>query len=363
MRKVLAVFVLSIISARGRASDIDSLRSYLVSHQVVIARQANGELQKNEQVDTLLASVMRDRSLFVFGEGGSHFLDLNGDAWLMLLKYFNATGRLKYTFIEGDRSLSYLDNLYLDGRYSFTDTGYKEHTAFLDKERATAPPGHMHRLVGIDFERPWNFRAALNELLKHIDKDSLQMLYTLAPCTRDSGYVKFKAKEWKPYYRSIGEEFNRDSNRLKPLLKDKYEIFKYLVTNPNNSTPTGERNHPMAENLLHEIGQPAPGDIYMLDCGMAHSRPNIKGTLVNILSRNDILRNKIAVMNVICVDCITTVETVSNWAFPFMKKDILDAFRTASKGDIVIYDLRGIPPAYRYIREYGDLMLFAQRQH
>jgi len=55
MRKVLAVFVLSIISARGRASDIDSLRSYLVSHQVVIARQANGELQKNEQVDTLLA--------------------------------------------------------------------------------------------------------------------------------------------------------------------------------------------------------------------------------------------------------------------------------------------------------------------
>lgn len=363
MRKIITVFVLLIISGRNFASDIDSLRSYLAAHQVIITRQANGELQQDEATKKLFSSAMQGKSLFVFGEGGSHFLHLNGDLWLMLLNHFNATGKLKYTFIEGDRSLTYLDNLYLNGQYTFRDTDYKAHVVFMEKEKTTASQGHMHRLVGIDFERPWNFRAALDEILAHVDKDNRGKLFDLAPYTRDSDYLKFRAKEWQPYYRKIGEAFYRDSALLKPLLKDQFEIFKYLVTNPNNSTPTGERNGPMAENLLAEIGRPRAGDIYLLDCGMAHSRPNIKGTLVNILSRSDILKDKVTVMNVACIDCTTSVEPVSNWAFPFMKKDILDAFRTAAKADIVIYDLRDIPATYRYIRDYGDLMVFAQRQH
>lgn len=363
MRKIITVFVLLIISGRNFASDIDSLRSYLAGHQVIITRQANGELQQDEATKKLFSSAMQGKSLFVFGEGGSHFLGLNGDLWMLALKYFNNGGRLKHAFVEGDRSLAYLDNLYLDGRYTFHDTAYKDHMAFLDKEKATAPPGHLYRLVGIDFERPWNFRAALDEILAHVDNDNRSRLFDLAPYTRDSDYVKFKAKEWKSSYDKIGEAFYKDSALLKPLLKDQFEIFKYLVTNPNNSTPTGERNGPMARNLLAEIGERQAGDIYMLDCGMAHSRPNVKGTLVNILSRSDILKDKITVMNVACIDCMTSVEPVSNWAFPFMKKDILDAFRTAAKADIVIYDLRDIPAAYRYIRDYGDLMVFAQRQH
>jgi len=77
---------------------------------------------------------MKGRSLFVLGEGGSHFLELNGDLWVLLLKYFKHH-ELKYAFKEGDRSLAYLDNLYLNGQYIFKDSGYKKHMAFLDHEK------------------------------------------------------------------------------------------------------------------------------------------------------------------------------------------------------------------------------------
>lgn len=189
------------------------------------------------------------------------------------------------------------------------------------------------------------------------------MLFSLAPYLKDTSYIKYRAKEWQSYYREITKSFYRDSLKLKPLLGARYPTFKYLVTNPNTATPTGERNRPMAENLLQQIAPLDPGTSYLLDCGMAHSRPNEKGTLVNILSKSDVLKDRICVMNVICENCMTSIEKVSNWAFPFMKGDVLEAFSSAAGGDIVLYDLSDLPAPYQYIKEYGSLVIFAKGQH
>lgn len=362
MKHIAAAAIFILLSLKAYAADTQSLVKYLAEHESVISRKADGRLELNETTKAMISRNMAGKSLFVLGEGGSHYLELNGELLVLLQEYFMQHG-LKYVFKEGDRSLAYLDNLYRNGRYTFKDSSYKRHIAFLEHERPGDAAGHKFELVGIDFERPWNFHAAMAEIVQHINKEGIDMLFSLAPYVRDSDYIKLSAKEWQKYYRGIGKSFYRDSLKLKELLGSYYERFKYLVTNPNTATPTGERNRPMAENLLQEITLPDRQASYLLDCGMAHSRPNEKGTLVNILCKSDALRGKVSVMNVICEDCMTSVEKVSNWAFPFMKGEIQEAFNKAAKGDIVLFDLSELPAEYQYIKEYGELMVFAKGQN
>lgn len=166
------------------------------------------------------------------------------------------------------------------------------------------------------------------------------------------------------FYEQLGEDFSANSNALQPLLGNEYDDIKYLVTNPNISTPASPRDKKMANNLLNEIAGDGPNDQYFLDCGMAHSRPHEKNTLANILWNSEQLKGKIAVVALYCQDCTTAVEKVSNWAYPAIKGDVLKSFEAAAETDgIVIYDLSALPDNYSVIKAYCDLMVFARNQN
>jgi hypothetical protein len=225
---------------------------------------------------------------------------------------------------------------------------------------------HCHfAFVGIDFERRQGLYKALNLLLQQVPAENRIRLYKLAPYLKDTSYLHITtARAFQKFYRRAGKNFVHDSSEFKSLLGSEYNTYRYIITNPNTATPTRERNRPMANNLLAEISPIDTSATYLLDCGMAHSRPNVRGTLVNILSKSAQLKNRILVLNVACIDCKTDVEPVSNWAFSFLKdRAIADAFTESAKSNIVVYDLSGLPEKYKDIKAYGDLLVFAKGLH
>jgi hypothetical protein len=284
----------------------------------------------------------------------------------MCVSYLSQHG-LKYVFEEGARAWAMEDDYFLqhpeirvDDYYPFAN---KHARANYERQRAIYTQGSKFRIIGIDFERGQGMHKMLTAIMNRVGKENAEKVYVLAPYLRDTGYVKYDAKAFKRFYRKTQEDFYRDSSTLKGLLGAEYTDFKYLLTNNNINTPYGARNGPMADNLLAEIVPMDGSATYFLDCGMDHSRPNIKGSLVNRLSESDVLKGKISVMNVVCDSCTTSVEPTSNWAFPFMKGSVMESFRNAAGSDIVLFDLSALPEQYDYIRAYGDMLVFGRHQH
>lgn len=303
---------------------------------------------------------MQGKNLLVLGEGGSHFLYLNGDLWLALAEQL-CKHKLKYCFDEGSRGWSFFDNYYMS-HPDEVDSLASIRSKFLLSHERQLYNRCAFTFVGIDFERREGLYMALNMIMKRVQVKNKAKLYKLAPYLQDTSYLHIAtARAFQQFYRKIGKDFMRDSSTFKSLLESEYSTYKYIVTNPNTATPWSERNRPMAKNLLAEITPVDTNATYLLDCGMAHSRPNVHGTLVNILSKSPQLKNRILVMNVACMGCKTDVEAVSNWAFPFLNnKAIANAFTESAKADIVVYDLSSLPKEYDYIKAYGDLLVLAK---
>ncbi|MDR3679078.1 MAG: hypothetical protein P4L41_03860 [Flavipsychrobacter sp.] len=365
MRKATLLTILIVCFYVTAHSQENALLQYLSTHQSVIERNPDSTLVISTETEKILQQAIKGKKLFVFGEGCSHFLYLNGDLLVLSAKFLSRRG-LKYYFVEGARGWAIEDNYFMQHPEIDADTYYHPangHYRELYETKRKIYQGSKYKIVGIDFERPSGLRKALVLLTQNIDQTKLAALYKIAPYVSDTSYVHDDPKSFTRHYRQLQDDFYRDSTVLKPLLGSNYEDFKYLLTNPNINTPSGARNKPMAENLLNELSPIDKDALYLLDCGMDHSRPNIKGSLVNILSNNEELRGKISVMNVVCDSCTTQVEETSNWAFPVIKGEVMQTFKKAARGNITLFDLSALSEEYDYIKAYGNLLVLAQHQH
>jgi len=363
MRKIfLIVLVLNVFCSKVRSQEVN-LQEYLSKHQYSIHVNADSSLLFSSTLQEALSAKMKDKKLFIFGEGGSHFLILNHKLLQVLKKYFIVNG-MRYFFVESDPGYAVAVNSYINSSYLNSELPfYKEYKPDFDDLKKMFNQGHEITYVGIDFTRPRSFQLAISNIAKHLDENTINKITVIAPYVKDTIYLTYDLKRFIKYYKDIRNDFARDSSTLKTLLRDQFSDFKELLTNANTALPNGDRDHPMAENLLNKLNSDPGAYISFLDCGGYHSRPNQKGTLANILSKSVELSGKIVVLNVFCENCITKVEKVSNWTLPFMKGTILESFSSAAKDDIVLFDLSELSSDYQYIKEYGDYLLYARNQN
>jgi hypothetical protein len=321
------------------AQNGSDIKAYLTnnSHPVILNDFA--------QESAFFRSVMHDKILFVFGEGGSHSLELNNQMRAYLLREFSGMN-LKYFFIEYGRTTAF--NYNQDLRSTGVHFEYK----------------------GIDMESFRSFYVAVKRMTAEVSPggiDSIQLLHDILIDTSylhydDADRFKNQAK-FLQLYKGLERLFLRDASALETCLSpEHYKELRYFLSNPQTAPPAGNRNPGMAQNLLAEIVPIDTTATYLLDIGSAHSLLNRKQGVIGILNHTDLLSNKMMIMNVYCDHCISNGEVLNGSLLKFMKGSVLEAFRDCAKGDLTIFNLANVPAELSYLREYGDLILFARNQ-
>ena len=317
-------------------------------------------------------SVMQNKILFVFGEGGSHDLELNNQMRVYLLQVFSGMN-LKYFFIEGGRTTAFNHNRYLQSPDEGADSVYKIDTAFRNQMRQIKRiynSGLHFEYKGIDMESFRSFYVAVKRLTTEVSPpgiDSIQLLHDILIDTSylhvdDANRFENQAQFLRSYIR-LERLFLHDSSVLQACLSpDHYKALRYFLSNPQTAPPAGNRNPGMAQNLLAEITPIDATATYLLDIGSAHSLLNRRQGVIGILNTTGILSNKMMIMNVYCDNCSSHGKVLEGSLIKFMKGSVLEAFRDCAKGDLTIFNLANVPAALRYLREYGDLILFARDQ-
>jgi hypothetical protein len=290
-------------------------------------------------------SVMHDKLLFVFGEGGSHSLELNNQMRVYLLREFSGLN-LKYFFIEYGRTTAF--NYNQDLRSAAAHFEYK----------------------GIDMESFRSFYVAVKRLTTEVSPNGIDSIRLLHDILIDTSYLHFddanrfkNQAQFLQLYKVLERLFLRDTSALQVCLSpEHYKALRYFLSNPQTAPPDGNRNPGMAQNLLAEIAPVDTTATYLLDIGSAHSLLNRKRGVIGILNTTGVLSNKMMIMNVYCDNCSSHGEVLKGSLMKFMKGGVLEAFRDCAKGDLTIFDLANVPAALSYLREYGDLILFARNQ-
>lgn len=364
-QKLIALSALILISHNILARDTEKLTAYLKDHAVVLNFGSDSTLQVNPGVAELINKNMSGKKLLIMGEGGSHSLHLNGDIFMLVLKYA-ASHNLKYSFAEASRASAIRDQAFFETPGIDAKTFYKQYypddDRYFDRLKDAEKDAYnkcRYKLIGVDFERPRGLYMTLIKATQNVPASDAVKLNQLMPYLKDTSYLVDNARTFKKFYKVQQENFYRDSEQIKKIKGINYDDIKYELTNPNINTPTGARDRPMAENLLAEMEPVEGNNMYLLDCGMAHSRPNIKGTMANILSESDKLKDKITVVQIICNSCITPVEATSNWGYKYLDDSILSSFNEASGNNITLFDLSEISEEYADIKAYGSLLVFA----
>jgi hypothetical protein len=349
------------------AQTIPELSSFLANHSYAVS------LNASLQGDTLLRSLMQNKILFVFGEGGSHSLELNNQMRVYLLREFSGMN-LKYFFIEYGRTTALNHNQYLQSPDEAADSIYKADTAFRNQMRQIKKIynlGVHFEYKGIDMESFRSFYIAVKRMTAEVSPDGIDSIQLLHDILIDTSYLhyddadRFKNQaQFLQLYIGLERLFLHDSSVLKACLSpEHYKALRYFLSNPQTAPPDGNRNPGMAQNLLAEIAPVDTTAIYLLDIGSAHSLLNRKQGVIGILNNTGVLSNKMMIMNVYCDNCSSHGEVLKGSLIKFMKGSVLEAFRDCAKGDLTIFNLANVPAGLSYLREYGDLILFARNQH
>ncbi len=340
--------------------------NYLAHHRYAFTMNADSSLSfTGDGMEQMLLNKMKDRSLFVYGEGWSHGMRTNGRVITALTELFTKHG-LHDFYSEAARSWAVRDNLFFHLSHKTAAEYYPGYDTYflnmLTEEKKLF--GNKVNYYGVDFERAFTFPEALDDITCFVDADKLPKLYMLAPYFTDSSYVKLTAKQFVQWYKKQQAAFYKDSMQFKPLLGQTYPYFRYLMSDPEPSRYIDDRNYEMAKHILWQMGEPVKGAIYFLDCGMAHSRigkrEGLSKTTVHHLADSKELKGRIVVMNLYAESSRINGD---NWALDFMKDKVEQSFSKAATGDIIVFDLADAPQQYRYIAEkYGELVVYVKGQ-
>lgn len=366
MRIVTFILFFFCLSKFGLAQDLSRLSAYLDSNKVSI------DMRDVNEPNDLLKAAMNGKNLLVFGEGGSHQLDLNDQIRVYLVSQLVKTN-LKYFFIEGGRSNAYLLNKYLKNDYDNVDSLHSTDSSYrrqMKKIRALYQSGFHFEYRGIDMEWYRSLYNAVKMLTSNYNFTKIQNIPLFHSILIDTSYLHYNSnnfknqKEYLKHYKVLKKLFIKDSSIIhKVLTNEDYREVKYFLTNGQMKPPLGNRNIGMAKNLLDEINPIDTSATYLLDVGMAHSLPNRSGSVVGIAIKDDQLKNRTVVMNVYCDECTVNGKAIESNYLNFLKNnEMLNIFRKAATKDLTLFDLSKLPSEFNYIKEYGGLLLFAKHQ-
>ncbi len=365
------IFLLLICTQPAFSQTDPVLDAYLATHRYMIKQLPDSStVFPNDSIPKLLDKQLESKRLLVYGDGFSHMLHLNAYLAYMFAEYLASHG-LKFYFHESARSWNVEDELFYCSHQPAKDF-FKNASPFslryYEAERKLFDRAHF-TYRGIDFERPSGFHKTLGLLLDSVDNDKRAALYKLAPYFQDSSYLQLSRNKFVQFYEAQRDNFQRDSNLFKPLLRGAYSDFRYLMSDPKPSTYFDNRNKNMAEHLLMDVGTPAPGEIYFLNLGTAHTRRKKDGlskTTVYLLNETSIFKDRILITHLYCEDCkaeANSYGTGDNSWISYMKDDVLRSFQQAAQGTITLFDLTEIPEKYHFIRDdYNDFLVFARGQ-
>ncbi len=339
------------------AQDTARLREYLSQHRYAI------DLNSGHPFD-MLPALMKGKSLFVLGEGGSHNLELYTPLKEVIIDQL-VSEHLKYYFIELGRSTAFDLDKYLHDQTPACNSAFANYCEIMEHEKTTVKKGHNYKVVGIDFEIRIDFYMAMNDLFRNTNLDKLPVSKAFLENIMDSTCLKISHKEFMKFYRKKRKEFNDKKDSLKAELGEKYYSLEYLITNHNTTRPNLDRNPAMTRNLLHEITPVDTAAVYLLTIGMAHSLPCEHYSVVHKLYKSEQLKDRVLVMNLHCENCTVKGKKLEGKTFmKFMNKEDIEAcFSNSANGDFTLFDLSQLPPEYKGIKKYGDLLLFAKNQH
>ncbi len=339
------------------------LDDYLATHRYSFTWRQDSSLAVTDSLGAMLLTRMDGKSLFVYGEGWSHGLHLNNLVISALTELFENHG-LKEFFTESARSWVAEDDYFLAHPALSAAAFYSAEAAFyqrsFERKRMLYSKGH-YQYLAIDFERPHSLSRVLHLLVKDLPAENRGKINQLAPYIHDTTWLQLSPKKFIAFYEQQRDNFYKDSLAFKQALDNSYAAFRYLMIDPHPFEYHDNRNAMMADHILAQLLPPSNGDMYFLDCGMAHARPGKKDGLqkstVHLLAESDRLKNKIVVTNLYCDSCIPIGD---NWALDFMKQKILASFKTAANAPITVFDLSDLPGDYKYIAEdYGQLLVYA----
>jgi hypothetical protein len=363
MNKNPLILLFSIfISALSFAQDTTGLHDYLCRHRYALNLTSGHAFE-------MLPDMMKEKRLLVLGEGDSHGFEFYVPLKTAILEQL-AHQNLKYYFIEFGRANAFFMNGYLKNEMTDCIQFYERYCRILDHEKNTIRE-HEFKIIGIDFERPMVLNADIRFLFQNENLDNRPHSRMLLTKLMDSSYKDLRGK-YKPsvrafqhFYKRTRREFYRDSAAIRIELGDKYAALEYLLSNPNTKYPWIDRNPAMARNLVREITPFDTSAVYFLSVGMAHSLPCEHYSTVHKLCKNEVLKNKILVMNTYCEHCIVDGQKVTKRsAMKFMNhQDVNACFSDAANADFVLFDLSQLPEEYISIKKYGDLLLFVRDQH
>ena len=366
MKLLNSLILLLLIAKFATAQNVTDIKAYLNDNNTTI------NFSDTNGANIFFKSVMKNKTLFVLGEGGSHNLDLYNKLRVYLITPFTHLN-LKYFFIEYGRSFAEISNNYLKSNIDYSDSIYRKSAPYkiqMQKIRKLYQNGRQFIYKGIDMERGASLYLAIKELTSNVNYSTVKSSSFLNSLLVDTSYLHYddsdefnNQKHFLRFYKTLQNNFASDSNLLiKSMPSVNYDKIKYFISNPQTKPPNGDRNPGMAKNLLNEINIIDTNATYLLSIGIAHSLLNFKRNVVGILNSSDLLTNKIVVMNVYCDKCSVNGKEINDPRIDFMKGDILETFRTTAKSNLTIFDLSKVPPQLQYLKKYGDLILFAKQQ-
>ncbi len=355
MKKYLLPLFLSITSICPAQDTV--LTAYLTQHRYAIDLNDPGTFH-------MLPEMMKGKNLLVLGEGGSHGLELYVPLKSAILDQL-ATQNLKYFFIELGRSTAFILDKYLHNETTSCNSAFTKYCKIMDHEKAVSKKDHDFKLVGIDFEIRIDFHTALNTMFSNADLNKCPASKAFLTDLLDSTCLKMTHKAFMKFYRKKRTEFQQNKTEIKQELGDKYNGLEYLITNPNTTRPSIDRNPAMTRNLLREITPLDTSAVYFLTIGMAHSLACNTYSVVHKLCQSDVLKDRVLVMNLHCENCtLNGAPLTGKTMLRFMNdEDIESRFSKTAVGAYTLFDLSQLPDGYSDIKKYGGLLLLAKGQH
>lgn len=352
MKYLLVIFLF--INSSCFCQEYNKLEEYLTVHSYTL------DNEKNDPLDFL----NNRRNVFFILSECNHELHLMNNLRLLVIKHL-IDYNLKYIFIEYGRAQAFINNNFLlsgdllipfDSSNKYQSNYYRE----LIDAKKLYNSNKKFKYIGIDFERANSFYYAINNIIGNNNSTS-KTSNPLFIKFKDSTYKNYDYQTFLKYYKQIN--YNKyDTEGLKNDLGANYNIFKYLITNPNTKSPTQPRTLPMFNNLLTELNQTDNGASYLLSIGQAHVYGKSLTELKSGIRKKNFL-NDIIVLNTYCENCISFRNIQNeNRGLKFMNGQVLEIFKKFAKTNLTIFDLSDLPSEFDYIKKNSDLLLFAKNQ-
>ncbi len=353
--KFNALILFTIISLACTAKDHSKLKDYLLHHSYTIDLNSDSAFN-------MLPTLMKGKNVLVLGEGGSHKLPLYTTLKPALINQL-AKQNLKYYIIEWSRATAMLINNYLQSKNKNCPDELEPLCGLCNKLKPIIERGHEFKVVGIDFEFCGDLHTEMQLLFGKTNLDVLPHSKELLRDLLSNRYKNVFRKKFKEFYLVEQAKFCQDSVAIRKELGEKYDELRYLLTNPNTTYPGIDRNGGLAENLQSELTPLDTSAAYLVDVGLAHSIPSESYSMMHKIYRNDTLRQRTIIMNLHCWNCTLNGENLDATVLNFLKGDVLDCFTSATNTTLTLFDLSELPDEYSYIKESGDLLLFAKDLH